>query len=87
MTLHHSIFVPSIATRERFGIPSIMQRWPRPSPALIHCAEVLCNTLGPIPLAHLLAELQGPDPADRVNSYLRLEPYAKFATEPARGHA
>ena len=77
MTLHHSISVPSVATGERFGTPSIVQRWPRPSPALVRCAEDIIQ-LEAVSVAHLLAELQGSDPADRVEAYAALAPLAGF---------
>jgi hypothetical protein len=93
MTFHTSISAVSIASGEAFGFPSIAARpprWPiRPSAALVRQAKAV-HLLGPVPLAHLLAELQGADPSERVDAYARLAPIAdfvKFVVEPSRGRA
>jgi hypothetical protein len=53
------------------------RRWPRPSASLVRHAEAI-RRLDVTVLAHLLAELQGAEPGERVRAYAELEPLAEF---------
>jgi hypothetical protein len=69
--------------------PPLKRRWPRPTPALVGHAEAI-HQLGAFPLAHLLAELEGADPTERVRVYAALAPLADFVnlgTAPVRERA